>query len=427
MTISANTQAILLLTAYFKKADNNDEKPLTPKEWGRFALWLRDRAMTPEDLLIGDLTKKLFQWSDSQITIERLTCLLSRGSALALAVEKWLRAGLWVMTRSDVDYPKLLKIRLKNDSPPILFGCGNRNLLNQGGIAVVGSRNAMETDLVFSRELGGKAASTGFSIISGGARGVDEAAMLGALTAEGTVIGVLADSLLRTTSSAKYRSHLMRNNLVLVSPFHPEAGFNAGNAMQRNRYIYCLSDAAIAIHSGTAGGTWNGVVENLKKAWVPMWVKQTNDPIAGNAELIAKGALWLPSSLSEVDLEKLKTQPATKAYTEISDLFSQQALCVKEPVEIETVKAITQEAAEPANRDDKEEVINPSFYQLFLSKVELLCRNQPRTGDELEKKLDLSKSQLNTWIKQAMEDDKLEKLSHPVRYQWQKNQQRLLE
>lgn len=309
MTISANTQAILLLTAYFKKADSNDEKPLTPKEWGRFALWLRDMAMTPEDLLVGTPAEKLSQWSDNQITIERLSCLLNRGSALALAVEKWLRAGLWVMTRSDADYPKLLKIRLKNDSPPILFGCGNRKLLNQGGIAVVGSRKAIEMDLVFSRELGEKAASTGLSIVSGGARGVDEAAMLGALAVEGTVIGVLADSLLRTTSSAKYRPYLMRNNLVLVSPFHPEAGFNVGNAMQRNRYIYCLSDAAIAVHSGTTGGTWNGVVENLKKAWVPMWVKQTNDPSAGNAELITKGAMWLPSNLNEVDLEKLKTQP----------------------------------------------------------------------------------------------------------------------
>lgn len=339
MTISPNTQAILLLTAHFKKADNNDEKPLTPKEWGRFALWLRDKNMTPENLLVGELSGKLSQWSDNQITIERLSCLLNRGSALALAVEKWLRAGLWVMTRSDADYPKFLKIRLKNDSPPILFGCGNRNLLNQGGIAVVGSRKAMETDLVFSRELGEKAASTGFSIVSGGAQGIDEAAMLGALAAEGTAVGVLADSLLRATSSVKYRPHLMRNNLVLVSPFHPEAGFNTGNAMQRNRYIYCLSDAAVAVHSGTTGGTWNGAVENLKKAWVPMWVKQTSDPIAGNAELIAKGAMWLPNRLSEVDLEKLKAQPATKGYTEMPDLFNQQALCVKEHAGIEEVKS----------------------------------------------------------------------------------------
>ena len=37
----------------------------------------------------------------------------------------------------------------------------------------------------------------------------------------------------------------MDNNLVLISPFYPDAGFNVGNAMQRNKYIYCLSDAAM--------------------------------------------------------------------------------------------------------------------------------------------------------------------------------------
>ena len=52
------------------------------------------------------------------------------------------------------------------------------------------------------------AAEDGESIVSGGARGVDETAMLGALEVEGTVIGILANGLLRACSSAKYRRHL---------------------------------------------------------------------------------------------------------------------------------------------------------------------------------------------------------------------------
>ena len=78
---------------------------------------------------------------------------------LGLALEKWQRAGLWVMTRSDEDYPFRLKSRLKYDAPPVLFGCGNRQLLDRGGIAVVGSRDATEGDLGCASMLGGEMAS----------------------------------------------------------------------------------------------------------------------------------------------------------------------------------------------------------------------------------------------------------------------------
>jgi predicted Rossmann fold nucleotide-binding protein DprA/Smf involved in DNA uptake len=169
------------------------------------------------------LAELLNGWSDDLVTRERIEILMDRGSALALAMEKWLRAGLWVMTRSDPDYPARFKQRLRTDSPAVLFGCGNRALLNSGGLAVIGSRNAIEDDLSYSRSLGTLAAGKGYSIVSGGARGVDESSMLGALEAEGTAIGVLADSLLRACSSAKYRRYLIANNLTLISPFYPEA------------------------------------------------------------------------------------------------------------------------------------------------------------------------------------------------------------
>lgn len=57
-----------------------------------------------------------------------------------------------------------------------------------------------------------------------------------AMHANGHVVGVLADSLLKSATSAKWRKGLMDGNVVLVSPFFPEAGFNVGNAMARNKY-----------------------------------------------------------------------------------------------------------------------------------------------------------------------------------------------
>ena len=417
MSLSANAQAVLLLTAYFNKASDAAVRPLTNKEWGKFALWLKDKGLRPESLLTGKIAELLVGWSDSKMSLDRLEQLMNRGSAMALAVEKWSRAGLWIITRSDPDYPQRLKKRLKNDSPPILFGCGNRSILNQGGIAVIGSRNTSEADLTFSRDLGIKTAEGAFSIVSGGARGVDEAAMLGALETEGTVIGVMADSLLKASSSRKYRQHIMNNNLVLISPFYPEAGFSPGNAMQRNKYIYCLSDSAVAVHSGTKGGTWNGAIENINKQWVPLWVKETQDSQAGNAQLVAKGARWLPQSIDDFTVDGLLIDLPSNPAREAKDSPLSQNLSTREPVSDYQPEETLVEQEGPIKLQDA------SFYGLFLLRIQTLCRQQALGIDELMTATDLHKSQLTAWLKQAVEEGKVNKLNRPVRYQWAENKQ----
>jgi predicted Rossmann fold nucleotide-binding protein DprA/Smf involved in DNA uptake len=447
MSISPNTQAILLLTAHFSKAKGGSVKPLTPKEWGRFALWLKEKSLTPEQLMTGHLDELLNGWSDKTITLDRAEGLMERGSALALAMEKWLRAGLWVLTRSDSDYPMRFKQHLRTDSPAILFGCGNRALLNGGGLAVIGSRNVNDKDLAYSRDLGALAAGEGYSIVSGGARGVDEASMLGALEAEGTVIGVLADSLLRACSSAKYRKYLMANNLVLISTFYPEAGFNAGNAMQRNKYIYCLSDAAMVVQSGMKGGTWSGAMENLKKLWVPLWVKRTSDKLAGNSAIVKAGAAWVPDNIGEIDCTVLFSTKTSDAGSG-EDLFSQAVGNVKEGVveyspepqlgseqntkiddEAGSQRMATIDQASQLEGGTKDDAATSSpiedieFYDLFLTKIQAMCSDSPKTTDELVDALELNKTQLNAWLKRAVADKKLKKLSKPVRYQWVTTQQ----
>ena len=402
MSVSSNTQAILLLTANFSKAKNEAVKPLTLKEWGCFTGWLGKHALTPGHLMTGRLDQHLKGWSDKVITPDRIEGLMHRGPALALALEKWLRAGLWIMTESDEDYPTRFKQRLGTDSPAVVFGCGNRNLLNGDGLAVIGSRNATKEDLAYSRELGARAADIGYSVVSGGARGVDEASMLGALEVEGTVIGVLADSLMRVCSGIKYRKHLMANNLVLISTFNPEAGFNVGHAMQRNKYIYCLSDAALVVHSGEKGGTWSGAIENLRKRWVPLWVKRTDEKRAGNEAIVNKGATWAPENIENFDLKALfKTDRKEKSPQLRTPTKSDQSVIAAN---------MDTRPSSPVNDDE--------FYKLFLSKAQILCKDAPKTPDELADALQVHKTQLNIWFERATADQKLKKQIRPVRYQW---------
>ena len=419
MSITPDTQAILLLTAHFSKPKTDAVKPLAPKEWGRFAAWLKENRLTPEKIMTGELNELLREWEDKTVTLQRIEALMTRGSALALAMEKWLRAGLWVMTRSDAQYPRRFKQRLGTDSPAVLFGCGNRKLLNGGGLAVVGSRNTSESDLAFSRALGQLAASKGCSIVSGGARGVDEAAMLGALAADGTVIGVLADKLLQHCSSAKYRKYLMKNDLVLISPFYPEAGFNVGNAMQRNKYIYCLADAGLVVHSGMKGGTWTGAKENLKKGWVPLWVKETQDEEAGNKAIVADGAAWVSSDLGAISFEGLLngTPPESELITAVYDTTVDSAQQMVNEVSTEPAIAPVAKA-----KNALQAMKQMEFYDVFLLKIEHVCGDSPKSINEIAQIMSLDTTQLKLWLNQAQRENKIQKLLKPVRYAWVKVQ-----
>lgn len=419
-TLSKTAQATLLLTSYFTKMSSENAKPLTNAEWGRFALWLKEKSTTPADLLISDPGILLHDWHDARISAERIIELLNRGHSLAIAMEKWQRAGLWVVTRSDPEYPWRLKQRLKTDSPPVLFGCGNKSLLNVGGLAVIGSRNANDADLMFTDRVGAKAAEENVAIVSGAARGVDETAMRGAMNQGGVVIGVMADSLLKAATSMRWRKGLMNDHVVLVSPFYPEAGFYAGNAMARNKYIYCLADSALVIHSGKKGGTLSGAEENLKKAWVPLWIKPTDDKDSANADLVVKGGHWFEADSHNLTISHLLRNNGsltTPLKTEPLDLFSQPA----QPQLFTAPESELKNEVSKIDHVDKDGEVAASpvdFYQLFTTELQRLAKS-PTTVDELSQKTGLHKSQLNDWLKRAEEEGMLNKLSRPVRYQVQ--------
>ena len=426
MNLHENTQAVLLLTSHFTKLAQDAAKPLTPTEWGRFATWLNEKGLSPPQLLTEDVALMLSTWHDGKIPLNRLEALLGRRYALALSMEKWQRAGIWVLTRSDAAYPKRLKQRLRNNAPPFLFGVGNSQLLNNGGVVVVGSRYVNEESLEYADALGAKAALAGVNVVSGGAKGIDEAAMLGALSIEGTVIGVLADGLLKAATAQKWRNGLVNNNLVLVSPFYPEAGFNTGNAMARNKYVYCLSDAAVVVHSGKNGGTWNGALENLKKGWVPVWVKPTGDTEAGNEEIVKLGGQWCEDIIQRLDISSLfaRSQNAgSKVDASLQEFDKEHQVenasknsDVGQYGNNEIPCGITVEAN--ASNDSEHLESQIGFYQLFLQKLKRVCSGEAKSIDEISEYMELKKVQVHDWLEQAQKEGAIKKLKKPVRYQW---------
>lgn len=312
MELTPNTRAILLLTAPLRvgRAEPAAAEPLTTGEYKPLARLLRENQRQPADLL-GPQADQLLGELQPHLDPERIASLLGRGFLLSEAVERWQSRAIWVISRADTGYPKRLKKHLKEDAPPVLYGCGDAALLDNGGLAVVGSRHVDESLTESTERIGQLVAKARRTLVSGGARGIDQAAMRGALEAGGTGIGVLADSLGQAALARAYRDVLMEGRLVLISPYDPAAGFNVGHAMQRNKLIYALADAALVMSSDfQKGGTWAGATEQLDKLrFVPVYVRAQGEVGKGLNALRQKGALPWPDSITPESFEELLANP----------------------------------------------------------------------------------------------------------------------
>ncbi len=173
---------------------------------------------------------------------------------------------------------------------------GDRTLLGRPAIGLCGSRNADAHALDLAEKFGRLVAKLGLVLVSGNARGVDDAAQFGALGAGGSVISVLAEGLAGWKPRVRYRGLLSvgesPGNYAAVSEFPPEARWQVWQAMQRNKTILDLSLALVVVQSGESGGTWEAGLECLRRR-KPLLVVQRQEPpeTEGNAELIQRGGI----------------------------------------------------------------------------------------------------------------------------------------
>ncbi len=311
--LSPNGQAILLLTAPLIAGQGKSSPDLlSPGEYKRLAQHLRELKHQPSDLLSPD-ADEILKNCQTIVDASRLQRLLGRGFLLSQVIERWQARAIWVVSRADPEYPRRLKLRLREDSPAVLYGCGDPTLLETGGLAVVGSRLVGDDLIEYTKDVGRLAARAGRTIVSGGAKGIDQSAMRGALEAGGRVCGVLADSLEKTAMNRESRNLLLDGQLVLISPYDPSAGFNVGNAMQRNKLIYALADASLVVSSDfNKGGTWAGATEQLQKLrFVPVFVRSPNDGSEGLEALRKKGAMPWPNPQDAEAFEAALDTPAS--------------------------------------------------------------------------------------------------------------------
>ncbi len=160
-----------------------------------------------------------------------------------------------VLTPDSPEYPWRLKKQAERAAPPLLFAIGNIDLLNNVGIAVVGSRAMSEYGHTMTEELTGGVTLAGYTIISGLALGVDAVAHATALDAGGETIAVVGNGVdvIYPTMNRMLRERIIRHGVV-VSQFQPGERPAPWHFPERNFVMAAMSEGVLVVEAAARSG-----------------------------------------------------------------------------------------------------------------------------------------------------------------------------
>ena len=244
----------LLLTSHL---GNPERKPLTGPQLRTLTQRIRllglpgeDRELTEADLLSLGYDRQMAQ---------HIYDLLQDTALMKEYLRKAASRRCQPITRQDPRYPLSVRRRLGADSPGCLWAKGDVGVLSCPSISLVGSRDLRPDNLEFAWEVGRQAALQGYTLVSGNARGADQAGQEGCLQNGGQVISVVADAL---------HSYLETPGVLYLSEEDYDLPFSTFRALRRNRVIHSLADAVFVAQSAwERGGTWRGTTQNLSSGW----------------------------------------------------------------------------------------------------------------------------------------------------------------
>ncbi|HVB65478.1 MAG TPA: DNA-processing protein DprA [Nitrolancea sp.] len=184
-----------------------------------------------------------------------LDSLVTTRARLSLDVEmqRVERDGVHLLTLAHDEYPRLLR---EISSPPtVLYVRGSLTPEDENAVAIVGTRRVTSYGREMSRRFGMELATSGVTVVSGLARGVDGIAHSAALDAGGRTIAVLGCGL-DTIYPPEHRALAERivEQGALVSEFSLGTTPEAANFPVRNRIISGLSLGIVVIEAPMKSG-----------------------------------------------------------------------------------------------------------------------------------------------------------------------------
>ncbi len=182
-------------------------------------------------------------------TIERI-----RATNLSEITKSIESAGAQFITPEMEQWPDQL-----NDLAAIPIGLvikGDLEILKERGLAIVGTRNPTPYGIRNAGDFAAGFVDREWTIISGGAYGIDSAAHKGALIAEGSTVAVLAAGIdvAYPAGNARLFAEICENG-ALVSEVLPGARAIPSRFLTRNRIIAALSQATLVVEAAFRSGS----------------------------------------------------------------------------------------------------------------------------------------------------------------------------
>lgn len=222
-----------------------------PRATYRIAIGLREAGLRAGELLALDnssLMDRLVSFGASSSTAAELANSLASCGPVPSRPD-----GAEIIHPDRSEYP-LERLDPRRPLPALLYAMGALPLLDQAGVAIVGSREVGQTDVALAGEVAAALAGKGLNIVSGHAKGIDHAAHAGAIAGGGTTTAVLAEGIraFRPRDGVVGDSH----STLIISQFPPDAPWRGHQAMARNATVAALVQAVVVVRSGDSGGTW---------------------------------------------------------------------------------------------------------------------------------------------------------------------------
>lgn len=249
MNLSSNTKAILLLTAPLIIGKNTViSELLTYSEYRALAKRLYELKYQPSDLL-GLQSQSVIAKCTDLIKPERLIFLLGRGMLLSQVIEHWCARSIWIVSRADKDYPNYFKQYFGEYAPPIIYGCGNKNILNKKGIVFANHiYDSTEIEKI-AIKAAKQAANDKISVILVGGGSTARDIIDSTLEAGGSVCCALVQGLEQEALNRKNRDGLMSGKLAFVSINDPLIKLSKKDLPAHYENMYAFANRSLLIGS----------------------------------------------------------------------------------------------------------------------------------------------------------------------------------
>jgi DNA processing protein len=217
-------------------------------------------------------------------------------------IEKAEKNNVRMLALDNPDYPAGLK--QIHGAPVILYVKGDLGGSDKYAIAIVGSRRSTDYGRQVADGMAYKLASSGLTVVSGMAMGIDTASHKGALNAGGRTIAVLGSGLdVPYPASNRGLMKVIESSGAVISEFPFGTKPNKENFPRRNRIISALSLGVIVIEATLDSGsliTVGYALEQGKDVFaVPGQITSMNSK--GTNSLIKKGARLIDSAEEVID------------------------------------------------------------------------------------------------------------------------------